>query len=199
MNAWIRRQVLRMEAFSDRPWYPFLIGFLAGVDNLVIVVPTDGILISSILLQPRRWVRMSFAIMLGSSLGALVLAWLIQTHGLPLIENYYPSLLQTSSWVWTEYLFDNYGLLVLFAVAATPVMQHPAIVLTALSGTGLGSIFLVVIAGRTLKYAFLGYVSAKTPALLGRLWGVRKELEEVGVEARPHEAPEPPAIRDRSR
>ncbi|MBX3019367.1 MAG: hypothetical protein KF767_15885 [Bdellovibrionaceae bacterium] len=194
MNAWIRRQVLRMEAYADRPWYPFLIGLLAGLDNLIVVVPTDGILISSILLQPKRWLRMSFAITLGSSLGGLVLAWLVQHHGLPLIETYYPSLLTTKSWVWTEYLFDNYGLIVLFAVAATPIMQHPAIVLTALSGTSLLSLFMVMIAGRALKYLFLGYISAKMPALLGRLWGVRKELEEVGIEAKPNEIPDPPTV-----
>lgn len=193
MNDWIRRQVLRMEAYADRPWYPFLIGLLAGLDNLVIVVPTDGILISSILLQPKRWIRMALAITVGSSLGALILAWLVQHHGLPLIETYYPSLLQTKSWVWTEYLFDNYGLLVLFAVAATPVMQHPAIVLTALSGENLVSLFIVVLVGRLLKYAILGFISAKMPAMLGRLWGVRKELEEVGIEAKPNEVPEPPA------
>lgn len=192
MNAWIRRQVVMMEGFSDRIWYPFVIGVLAGLDNLIVVVPTDGILISSILLQPKKWLRFALAITIGSSLGGLVLAYLLQIHGLPLIETYYPSLLLTKSWMWTEKLFDSYGLIVLFVVAAAPVMQHPAIVLTALSGEHLGKILVVMLIGRSLKYLFFGFISAKMPAMLGRIWGVRKELEDVGVEARPNEIPEPP-------
>lgn len=182
MNEWIKHKVLRMESFSDRPWYPFLIGFLAGLDNLVIVIPTDGIFVSSVLLQPRRWIRFAFAVTVGSTLGALALATIIQYQGLPLIETYFPSLMLTQTWLWTESLFHRMGLVVVFIVAALPVMQHPAIVLAALAEEKLLPLMAVILLGRILKYLILGWISAKAPRFLGRLWGLRKELEEVGID-----------------
>lgn len=183
MNAWLKRQIVAMEAFSDRPWYPVLIGFLAGLDNLVVVIPTDGILVSSVLLQPRRWLRFAAFVTVGSTCGALILAWLVQQHGLPLIETYYPSLLQTKSWLWTEKLFDEYGLIVVFCVAATPLIQHPAIILAALAGEKLTALALVIVVGRFIKYMAFAWVSAKAPQFLSRIWGLSKELEEVGFDS----------------
>jgi len=182
MTKWLRRQILLLESFSDRPWYPFVIAILAGLDNLVVVIPTDGILVSSVLLQPKRWIRFAIAVTIGSTIGALILAWLVQVYGLPLIEQYYPSVIQTKSWIWTEALFDQYGLFVVFVVAATPLMQHPAIILAALAGENLTFLAAVIIAGRLIKYLCFAWISAKAPRALGRIWGLRKELEDVGMQ-----------------
>lgn len=181
MRLWIKNLVLKLQAFSDRPWYPSLVGFLAGLDNLVVVIPTDGILISSVLLQRRRWMRLAFAVTLGSSLGALALAAIVEFHGLPLIQTYWPELIATKTWIWTESMFDQYGLIIVFLIAASPLMQHPAIILSALAGENLALLFGVIFIGRFLKYVFLSWVSANSPKFLSRIWGLKSELEEVGI------------------
>lgn len=181
MRLWIKNLVLKLQAFSDRPWYPSLVGFLAGLDNLVVVIPTDGILISSVLLQRRRWMRMAFAVTLGSSLGALALGAIVEFHGLPLIQTYWPELIATKTWIWTESMFDQYGLIIVFLIAASPLMQHPAIILSALAGENLALLFAVIFIGRFLKYVFLAWVSANSPKFLSRIWGLKGELEEVGI------------------
>jgi membrane protein YqaA with SNARE-associated domain len=169
------------QKFTDKSWYPLLIGFFAFIDNLIVIVPTDGLLVSSILLRARRWLWFALAVTVGSSLGALLLAYLIEIHGMPWILNYFPNLNKGWAWMTTEKFFLEYGLIVVFAVAAAPVFQHPAIVLAAVSNIALVHIFLAVFAGRLIKYLVMGYISSHAPKMLGKLWGLGEELEEVGV------------------
>lgn len=169
------------QKFTNKSWYPLLLGFFAFIDNLIIIVPTDGLLVSSILLRARRWLWFSLTVTLGSSLGALLLAYLIEIHGMPWILNYFPDINTGWAWMTTEKFFLEYGLIVVFAVAAAPVFQHPAIVLAALSNIGLVHIFLAVFTGRLIKYLIMGYVSSHAPKMLGKLWGLGEELEEVGI------------------
>lgn len=178
----IKLGLSELERFIDRPWYVLIISFLAFIDSLIVIVPTDGILISSIFLCRQKWLRFSVGIAIGSTLGGLLLAWLVQAYGMDLILYFSPDLESTRTWQWTESFFDNYGLIVLFVVAATPVFQHPAVILAALSGNRLGEIALVCLLGRLLKFLIMGYVASHAPRLLSKMWGVQAEMKEVGID-----------------
>ena len=78
--------------------------------------------------------------------------------------------------------FSHYGLIVLFLVAATPVFQHPAVILAALAGTALAEITAVVLLGRLLKFYLMGYLASHAPRLLAKVWGIQGELRDVGVD-----------------
>lgn len=153
--------------------------FLAGLDNFVIVVPTDGLLISSTLLAPRKWFRFWLLTAVGSSLGALGVAALIQVFGFVVIQNFFPSLVTSSAWIWTESFFHQYGLWLLLFVAATPLVQHPAIILSVLAKHPLGQIFLVIFLGRLFKYFVMTWAARYAPAKLSKLWGVQDEIQQV--------------------
>jgi len=177
----VRALVRRLQKFARRIWYPPLLGLLAAADNFIVVVPTDGILISSCMLTPKRWVALALCVAVGSSAGALLLAALVELHGLPWILNLYPGLAETTAWSWTNRFFDQYGLIVVFVVAASPLLQQPSVILAGLAGTPLVEIVSVVFAGRVLKFLIMAYAGAKAPRLLNRMWGVRGELEDAGV------------------
>lgn len=170
-----------LQRHVNRLWYPPLIGFLAFLDNFVIVVPTDGILISSSMLTPRRWLLLALSIAGGSTLGALVLAAIVEFHGLPWILNWYPGIVETSTWIWSTKFFDTYGLLLVFAVAMTPFMQQPAVILASLANTPLTKLFAVVFAGRLIKYFVMAYLGSHAPGVLKKLWGLSTELDDAGV------------------
>ena len=188
MNAALKRKInskvsglIRWsQQYTNQPWYPFLLGFFAFIDNIIIIIPIDGLLVSSIILRAKRWLSFSLANTIGSSLGALLLAYLVEIHGLPKIIEYFPNL--THGWVWqtTENFFVKYGLIVVFVVAAAPIFQHPAIILAALANISLYHIFVTVLVGRLIKYLIMGYISSHAPRLLSKLWGLEDELEEVG-------------------
>lgn len=67
----ISQYIKIMQQFANRLWYPPLIGFLAALDNFIVIIPNDGILISSSMLTPRRWFVLAFTVAVGSTIGAI--------------------------------------------------------------------------------------------------------------------------------
>jgi len=178
----IKTYVRFLQQYVDRIWYPPLIGLLSAIDNFVIVIPTDGILISSSMLTPKRWLSLALWVTFGSTIGAVLLAAVVEYQGLPWIQAMYPGASESAIWKWTDEFFDQYGLIIVFAVAISPTMQHPSIILAALANTPLIEIAVVVFVGRFIKYLIMAYAGSHAPRLLSKMWGVKGELSEVGIE-----------------
>lgn len=170
-----------LQKYADRWWYAPAIGLLAAADLFLVVIPTDGLLIGAVMLSPRRWIYTALMVSIGSALGCLVLAHLIQVHGMPFLLNIVPGIQTNSTWTWTNQLMDKWGTWAVFLVALSPIMQHPAIALAALAGMPLANIAGFAFAGRILKYLMLAYLGTHAPGVLGKFWGLQYELEEVGL------------------
>jgi membrane protein YqaA with SNARE-associated domain len=177
----IQLLVQRLEKFAGRPWYPIIIGILAALDCFVIVIPNDGILVASCMLIPRRWAVYGLSISLGSTLGAIALSILVKTMGLPWILKFYPGIGQSEIWFMTEKFLQEYGLIVVFAVGASPLMQQPVIILAGLANIPLVSLALMFFSGRFLKFMILAYLGSHSPKLLKKIWGMKDELKDAGV------------------
>jgi membrane protein YqaA with SNARE-associated domain len=178
----MKASIKRLQTFADRLWYGPFIGILAALDNFIVIIPNDGILISSAMLVPRRWFWFALCIAIGSVIGASSLAAFTQYHGLPWVLDIFPGIDQTETWTWTVKFFEEYGLLLVFAVAVTPFVQQPAVILASLAGRSLFHIALVIFVGRFIKFLAMAYVGAHTPKLLTKIWGMKDELQDVGIE-----------------
>lgn len=181
LHSKIRTCVSHLQRYADRIWYPPLIGFLAALDNLVVVIPNDGILISSSMLTPKRWFLLATSVAIGSTIGAYALASLVELQGLPWILEIYPGLNETASWTWAENFFEKYGLFLVFVVAITPLMQHPAVILASVAETPMLPLMAVVFVGRFIKFLIMAYLGSHAPKLLGKIWGLDGELQDAGV------------------
>jgi membrane protein YqaA with SNARE-associated domain len=177
----IQNAIKILQRHTNRNWYPPFIGVLAALDNLVLIVPTDGILISSSIITPKRWFILALCLAIGSTFGAMVLAALVELHGLPWILEIYPGISETQSWMLSQKFFDQYGLILVFAVAATPLVQQPTVILASLANTPLLQLAIVIFAGRFIKFLLMSYLGSHAPNLLGKLWGLKSELKEVGI------------------
>ena len=178
----IKSYVRFLQRFVDRIWYPPFIGFLSALDTFIIIIPNDGILISSSMLTPKRWFNLALCVSIGSTVGAMLLAALVEYQGLPWILNMYPGVNETTVWKWTDEFFSQYGLLVVFIVAITPIMQQPAVILAALAFTPIAELGAIVFAGRFVKFIGMAYAGSHAPRLLNRMWGIKDELSDVGVD-----------------
>lgn len=185
----LRRYLEFLQKHANAWWYAPVIGLLAALDSFIVVVPTDGLLVSASMLAPRRWFYTALVVTLGSTLGAWLLAALLEIHGLPFLLQLSPGLDQTSAWIWSDQFIDRWGGWALFLVALSPLMQQPAVALAALAGMPLLEIFGLVFVGRVIKYLFLSWVATHAPGLLGKLWGLQDELKEAGVEPESFPAP----------
>lgn len=177
----IRKYIKILQKYADRIWYPPLIGMLAALDNIVIIIPNDGILISSSMLTPRRWFTLALSVAVGSTFGAIILATFVETQGLEWILEMYPRINETKSWIWTENFFERYGLLLVFIVAITPLMQQPAIILASLAETPLFLLATIIFPGRFIKFLVMAYVGSHAPRFLNKMWVLKGELNEVGI------------------
>ena len=177
----IQKHVKSLEQFVDRPWYPLLIGLLAALDNFVIIIPNDGILIASSMLVPKRWFIFGLCVSIGSTIGAVSLCTLVEKQGLPWILEYYPGLIETEVWTWTEKFFDEYGLLLVFGIGASPLTQQPVIILAGLANTPLFILAAVLFLGRILKFTLMAYLGSHSPKMLKKFWGIKDELKDAGV------------------
>lgn len=171
----------KLQAMSGRFWYAPLVSLLAAADNFILIIPTDGILISSSMFNPKKWFYFAVIVAIGSTIGAMALSYIIGSHGLPWILETYPNIDQTRTWELTNEFFEKYGLFVVFAVAATPIIQQPAVILASLAHTPYAKLMVVILAGRLLKYMIMGYIASHAPRLLNKMWGIQDELEDVGV------------------
>lgn len=181
LHAKIRVYVAQLEQYADRLWYPPLIGILAALDNLIIVIPNDGILIASSMLVPKRWAIFAINISIGSTIGAMALHLVVEHQGLPWVQEYFAGIDQTQVWIWTENFFEKYGLLVVFAVGASPLLQQPAVILAALANTPILEMAATIFAGRIIKFMIMAYIASHSPKYLKKIWGIKDELKDAGV------------------
>jgi membrane protein YqaA with SNARE-associated domain len=178
----ITHAVKLLQYYIDRVWYLPVLSLLACLDNFLVVVPTDGILISSSMLKPGKWFYFGVFIAVGSVMGAITLAYIVDVYGIQVVEKLFPNIQSSSTWLRTQKFFDEYGLWLLFAVSVTPFTQQPAIILAVLAGVSLYKIALVAFAGRLIKFLLMAYIGSHAPHLLKKMWGVQDELKEVGIE-----------------
>lgn len=167
----------RLQKHADKWWYPPLIGLFAFADLFILVVPTDAILISAVMISPRRWLYTGFMVALGSALGAVALTLLLRLLGLPWLLHFYPHLNQTKSWQTATHLVESWGGWGLFGIALSPLPQHAAIAVGAITGLGIPLIFSTVLAGRSIKYIGFSYLASHAPKVLGRIFGMKERLQ----------------------
>jgi membrane protein YqaA with SNARE-associated domain len=180
--SYLQRSLKALQKFSDRPWYLPLVAVLAALDNIIVIVPTDGIAISNSLLHPRRWFWSALFISGGSTLGAMVLAILVEKHGLPWALHMYPGIDQTEGWKWAAEFSDKWGLALVVFVAMTPLPQQPTIILSAVAFTPVWEITAAVGLGRTAKYLLMSYLASHAPRVLEHVWGWRAEMREIELQ-----------------
>lgn len=166
-------------------WYGPSIAALSFIDNLVLIIPNDGILISASMLSPKKWFGFAIFISIGSTLGAMTLAYLVSIYGMDVLHIFSPNIESSSSWLKTAEFFNDYGLIVVFIVAATPLFQQPSVVLATLAATPLWQLGVCVFAGRALKFILMSWIASHAPKLLSKLWGLESEMKEMGLNLEP--------------
>lgn len=175
----LERLIQALISYVLKPWYPPLLAFLAALDHFVIVIPTDGLLITAILAAPKRWFRYFAWLTVGSVIGGTLLAGTIQLYGTPFLEWLSPGIHETYYWKLMDSWVDHYGLWTLFFVSALPIFQHPVIAITALAELPLLQIAAYLFAGRCIKFGLYSWLALRAPRALFRLKSIRKEVQEV--------------------
>lgn len=176
----LKNWINRLEHFVSRPWYPIMVAVLAGLDLFILIIPTDGLLITAGLAMPRRWWFIAGVVALGSTLGCVALSGILYSNPefLDHILNKYAN---STSWMKTAEFGTRYGLVAIFLGCASPLALQPFVLLGPVLKIPILRFIIVVFVGRLLKFLFVTWICSHAPHLLKRIWGLKKDLKEVGL------------------
>lgn len=140
-------------------------------------LPFGGVLAAAVLLAPARWRSTVLAASLGSSFGALVIYLVFHHLGWNQFIAVYPDIVASQAWIDANRWLSGYGMFALFAIAALPVPQTPALIFTAIYRLPVGEVWLAIFAGKLVKYgvyalgvkAFPDRFAGRYEALLPRM------------------------------
>jgi membrane protein YqaA with SNARE-associated domain len=171
--------IQRMERHVKKGWYPFLIAFFACVDLFIFVIPTDLLLITSVMAAPKRWITLAAFTTVGFILGCLIFALVVRHLGLPMVESLFPHITEHKTWAHSEVWVVEYGLWAIFVVSLLPIALHPIIAIAVLANVSITSICLVLLIGRIIKYGGFAWIASHSPRMLEKFGIHAKEVDEI--------------------
>jgi membrane protein YqaA with SNARE-associated domain len=171
--------MVQFERFTDRVWYLPLVSLLAGIDLFVLFIPTEGLLVTSALLRPKRWFVTAIAIATGSALGALALGAMVHYFGQLGMEAYIADKVSAESWTRATELVERHGVLAIMLMALGPLPLSPVVAVVAIAQMDLGMIFVSAWIGRAVKYLFFAWAATHAPRILRRFSGTEREIKQI--------------------
>lgn len=157
-----------LRRFIDRPFYSLLLLLLAAVDIFVGFIPTDGLLLSSSAMRPKRWINLALATTIGNVIGAAILAGIL-IHDADWITQQWPSFFESDAWLKADKFLEAYGLWALWLVAATPLPVLPVIVGLSMAELSFQTLVLVFASSRLVKFGTLSWIASHSPKLLKKM------------------------------
>ncbi len=156
--------------YASKKWFPFALAFIAFADYFIFVIPLDAVVVGSIIAARSRWFTISFWSSLGSTLGAVIFAGLVQHFGVTFLQSWAPHLLEGEMVQMITHWLQHYGFVALIAMAATPIHQHPTVAIAALAKVTLPTIFITMFIGRLIKYCIYTWLSTHAQKGLSRFF-----------------------------
>ena len=132
MKNWIINLWHNLEEHLNKPWFPWVVGFVFFIDHFILFVPLDALLVTSVIAAPRRWIALFVGAATGFALGAILFAYLVQLYGLGLVERLTPGITHHAVWMQSEVWMHHYGLLAVGVFSMIPLTCD--FILTSLRG-----------------------------------------------------------------
>ncbi len=170
-----------LQKFVHFWWYAPLLAAISAIDHYIIFVPVLGMLVSSILLVPKRWLSLALWGGIGSWLGVWSVGWLSHALGISFLQSYFPEVMSSAVWSWAENFFKDHGVWVVLISGISPIAQQPAVMVASVAGTSMFEIGFVSYLGIQTKYLIVAYLASHAPQLLTRFRSVRDEIQELNV------------------
>ncbi len=158
---WLRRLLMRSVAHR---YYSLVVTAIAFSSTMTFTFPFVAVLIPAVLLSPRRWRSLGLLCGLASGCGAAVLVEIFQYLGSEFIVSHYPELMHSQAWLTASEWLQRWGLVAMLIIAGSPIPQTPALLFCALADVSTLGILIAVGIGKTVKYLFLAWATARYPA-----------------------------------
>ena len=153
-----------LQASAGHRYYPLVVALTAFVATVSFSFPFVMLLIPAVLIAPRRWLLLGLASGIASGAAGALLVELFGYFGREVVSARFPELVAAGSWRLASGWLDDYGLLALMLVAASPLPQTPVIFFYSLGDPSVPGALIAVGAGKCAKYVFLAWLASRYPA-----------------------------------
>jgi membrane protein YqaA with SNARE-associated domain len=150
-EVWLRRA----DAFSDSKWGVAVLALISFADSSVLPVMPDLLLVPMLLLRPDRWLKLSLACVVASSVGGLVgygighLAWAAVGH--TLVDMYG----QAEHFRRYQHLVEHWGVWIIIAKSFTPIPYKFIAIAAGVASMNLWTFTIATVLGRALHFAII--------------------------------------------
>lgn len=150
-DVWLRRA----DAFSNSNWGVGLLALIAFADSSVLPVLPDFLLVPMLLLRPDRWLLLSAACVVASSVGGLVgygighLAW--AAVGQTVVDMYG----QAEHFRRYQHLVEEWGLWIIIAKSFTPIPFKFIAIAAGVASMNFLTFTIATVIGRALHFAIV--------------------------------------------
>lgn len=173
------RALLALERQSDRRWFLPGVGLFPLSDYVLPFLPNQIMLAGLSMTLPRRWVALAATFAIATALGAALVTALVQRFGMPLVQQVFGTMPETSAIAPALELIKRHGLFMLVLFAMLPWPPRAAVLACAIAGLPPAQVGLGVLAGRILPAGLYAGLGAKAPAVLRLIGSINRLMAEV--------------------
>lgn len=156
LQGWIRHS-------AEGHGFLLTCGLLAFAGTVTAAYPVTAVVVPAGLLVPRRWLVIALCCAFGSAIGATVLVEVSHHIGWSQLYAWFPHLAESDRWQEMNRWLQEYGVLSLFLIAASPLPQTPALVFFGLTGHSVVPVFVAILLGKILKYGLFAWLTSHFP------------------------------------
>lgn len=134
--------------------------------TLTAAYPVTAVIVTAVLLAPRRWLSLSLGCALGSALSGAIIVGVSHYLGYNEIHHWFPKLTGGEIWAQASDWIGNYGVWAIFGVGASPLPQMPLLIFYGIVDDRILEAFLALFGGKVLKYGLVAWVTQHFPEKL---------------------------------
>jgi membrane protein YqaA with SNARE-associated domain len=128
--------------------------------------PVTAVIVTAVLMAPRRWLSLSAACSLGSAMAGAVIVGVAHLLGYNEIHHLFPNLISPQTWEEASRWINDYGVWAIFGVGASPLPQMPLLIFFGIVDDRILEAFAALFAGKLLKYTVVAWVTQHFPEKL---------------------------------
>lgn len=126
-------------------------------------LPFGVVLVTAVLLDNRRWLRIWLLSSLAAAAGSLILFAFFHHLGWDQVVARFPEIAQSGVYARVSEWVARWGVWALFVATVIPLPQTPALAVCAIAAQPLPMAFIALLAGKGLRYLLYAWLAAKSP------------------------------------
>jgi membrane protein YqaA with SNARE-associated domain len=134
--------------------------------TLTAAYPVTAVIVSAVMMAPRRWLTLSAACSLGSAAAGAVVVGVAHLLGYNEIHHLFPNLISPETWADASRWIGEYGVWAIFGVGASPLPQMPLLIFFGIVDERILEAFIALFAGKLIKYTLVAWVTQHFPEKL---------------------------------